>query len=117
MALSTFTLLCMLMILNDTQINKATISFLSKLVCISVGLDGVGYALVTKAPVWSFFLVAEKKIKLSILLMLHVCCRSAGSSVPRHPHSGNQADGRDATWSISDCYWQREKSGRLCIGS
>ena len=28
------------MILNDTQINKATISFLSKLVCISVGQDG-----------------------------------------------------------------------------
>ena len=68
MALSTFTLLCMLTILNDTQINKATISFLSTLVCISVGQDGVGYALVTKAPMWSFFSVAEKKNKAFYLV-------------------------------------------------
>ena len=102
------------MILNDTQINKATISFLSKLVCISVGQDGVGYVLVTKAPKSQWL---KKKIKLCILLMPHVHCRSAGSSVPRHPHSGNQADGKDTTWSIADCYWQREKSGGLWAGS
>ena len=58
----------MLTILNDTQINKATISFLSTLVCISVGQDGVGYALVTKAPMWSFFSVAEKKNKAFYLV-------------------------------------------------
>ena len=57
------------MILNDTQINKATISFLSKLVCISVGQDGVGYVLVTKAPKSQWL-----KKKNKALYLAHAAC-------------------------------------------
>ena len=57
------------LMLHDTQINKATISFLSKRVCISVGQDGVGYVLVTKAPKSQWL-----KKKNKALYLAHAAC-------------------------------------------